>query len=72
MKRVVTVCGTGVQGNDLEGGKPGLDQPLSSPWDVVIGGSPRESDSKSLLYIAMSGCHQIWTFFLKTSDFQKG
>lgn len=72
VKRVVTVAGTGVQGSDLEGGSVGTEQHISSPWDVVVGGSPRLSDGRSILYIAMSGCHQIWAFFLKTTDYQKG
>ena len=42
---MVTVLGTGVQGNDLEGGKVGADQAISSPWDVCIGDLPgRMSD----------------------------
>nr|XP_039258687.1 NHL repeat-containing protein 2-like [Styela clava] len=72
VKRVVTVAGTGVQGHDLEGGAQGLEQPISSPWDVIVGGSPRFPDGRSILYIAMSGSHQIWAFFLKTTDYQKG
>ena len=34
---VVTVAGTGEQGNDYEGGEFGTDQVLSSPWDAVVG-----------------------------------
>lgn len=66
------MCGTGVQGHDLQGGNQGLDQPIDSPWDVTIGGSPRVPGGRSLLYIAMSGCHQIWTLALEKTDFQKG
>lgn len=49
-----------------------MEQSLNSPWDVVIGGSPQSPTNESILYIAMSGCHQIWAFFLKTADWQKG
>lgn len=72
VNKVVTVAGTGKQGQDFEGGQSGLDQPISSPWDVIVGGSPRIPDGNSILYIAMCGCHQIWSLFLKTTDFQKG
>jgi len=34
--KVVTVAGTGKQGNDYEGGEFGTDQVVSSPWDVVV------------------------------------
>ena len=35
---VSTVTGTGVQGDDKEGGKKGTEQEISSPWDVVLTG----------------------------------
>ena len=35
---VSTVTGTGVQGNDKEGGRKGREQEISSPWDLAIGG----------------------------------
>ena len=38
-KEVVTIAGTGKQGQDLEGGNVGEDQCISSPWDVVLGKS---------------------------------
>ena len=34
---VSTVAGTGVQGSDKEGGKKGLQQEISSPWDLASG-----------------------------------
>lgn len=34
---VTTLAGTGSQGNDLEGGRIGCSQEISSPWDIVIG-----------------------------------
>ena len=36
---MVTMAGTGVQGLDLEGGHPGREQPINSPWDVTLGKS---------------------------------
>lgn len=72
VKKVITVCGTGLQGDDRNGGNQGIDQNIDSPWDVAIGGSPRVAGGRSLLYIAMSGCHQIWTLALQKTDFQKG
>ena len=38
--QVITIAGTGVQGDDKQGGKPGTQQALSSPWDVGTGVSP--------------------------------
>ena len=35
--RVSTLAGMGVQGQDKEGGAMGLQQPISSPWDVALG-----------------------------------
>jgi len=49
---VTTVAGTGEQGYDRSGGKTGLKQDLSSPWDLAIEGST--------LYVAMAGQHQLW------------
>ncbi|XP_063433983.1 NHL repeat-containing protein 2-like [Mytilus trossulus] len=69
-KTVRTLAGTGVQGQDKEGGKSGTNQELSSPWDVVLGNSP-ESDKENVLYIAMAGIHQIWVYFLQDSDWLK-
>lgn len=35
---VSTLAGTGVQGNDKEGGEKGVQQEISSPWDLALGG----------------------------------
>lgn len=35
--KVSTLAGIGVQGTDKEGGAPGPEQPISSPWDVTLG-----------------------------------
>ncbi|MBX3069053.1 MAG: redoxin family protein [Thermomicrobiales bacterium] len=50
---VATVAGTGNRGSDDHSG-PGLDVALASPWDLAW--------RKSLLWIAMAGMHQLWTF----------
>jgi len=50
--RVETVAGTGLQGHAGQAGGPGLQQALSSPWDLTVLGE--------YLYIAMAGTHQIW------------
>ncbi|CAN0096277.1 unnamed protein product [Lampetra planeri] len=62
-KRVSTLVGTGSQGTDKEGGLPGLKQPISSPWDLVLG-SIADGEPDSVLFIAMAGTHQIWAYFL--------
>lgn len=36
---MTTVAGIGIQGVDKEGGAKGEEQPISSPWDVVLGNS---------------------------------
>lgn len=35
--KVSTLAGTGAQGTDKDGGAPGPEQPISSPWDVTLG-----------------------------------
>ena len=52
---VSTIAGTGRQGNDLEGGKQGCAQELSSPWDVVMGAAPGE-DAWRLVWAHL--CHE--------------
>ena len=37
---VSTIVGTGSQGNDKEGGRIGVDQPICSPWDLALSRSP--------------------------------
>ncbi len=53
-ERVETVVGNGTQGRDYSGGKTGADQPISTPWDVVV--------HERSVYIAMAGTHQIWIY----------
>jgi len=55
---------------DFEGGRPGLDQDLSSPWDVCLGRSPSCSENDTL-YIAMAGSHQVWAYALQTSTWKQ-
>ncbi|XP_060525437.1 NHL repeat-containing protein 2 isoform X2 [Cylas formicarius] len=70
---VDTVAGTGRQGHDKTGGKPGKQQAISSPWDLVLYRTPDmdltfHPDGKppvrDVLIIAMAGTHQIWALFL--------
>ena len=63
---VTTLAGNGTRGNDLEGGRIGTDQPLSSPWDACLGYSPgmmtqvpAEERTFDVVYIAMAGSHQV-------------
>lgn len=67
-KSVETVVGTGKQGNDFQGGKS-KDQPISSPWDVVV---HRASDGGQMVVIAMAGTHQIWSYFLDDCAWWRG
>jgi DNA-binding beta-propeller fold protein YncE len=57
---VETVAGTGNQGHVRAGPGPGLSVALSSPWDLVC--------HNSVLYIAMSGLHQIWSMIMASSE----
>ncbi len=67
---MTTIAGDGNQGNDKEGGKIGIDQKLSSPWDLELGKSPNALEP-DLLYIAMAGLHQIWVHFLQDAAWTK-
>nr|CAD7203643.1 unnamed protein product [Timema douglasi] len=78
--QVSTVAGTGSQGDNLEGGRLGVDQPLSSPWDLCMVsralvpcrkacqcetcGSAGGRTVEDILLVAMAGAHQIWGLFL--------
>lgn len=73
-KLVSTVAGTGVQGVDRIGGKIGVEQEISSPWDVIVYRT-RDMDmsfhldeqtipEKEIVFIAAAGTHQIWGIFL--------
>lgn len=55
---VTTVAGTGEQGYDRNGGGPGREISLSSPWDLELLGQE--------LWIAMAGSHQLWVLDLAT------
>lgn len=72
--KVETVVGTGIQGTDRIGNNPGIEQEISSPWDVVAFKS-RDMDmsfhidestvqEKDVILIAMAGTHQIWCYFV--------
>ena len=69
-KRVVsTLCGKykkdGVIGNyDYIGGKQGLEQEVSSPWDICL----YKRDNNKFLFIACAGTHQIWMYTFKTTS----
>mgnify|MGYP003998638641 FL=1 len=56
-KTVRTLAGNGTQGRDYKGGKGGREQPISTPWDVLV-----EDDQ---VFIAMAGTHQIWSYDMK-------
>uniref|UniRef100_A0A671KPI2 NHL repeat-containing protein 2-like n=1 Tax=Sinocyclocheilus anshuiensis TaxID=1608454 RepID=A0A671KPI2_9TELE len=65
--KVSTLAGIGVQGTDKEGGAPGPQQPISSPWDVALGNAGGD-----IVCIAMAGTHQIWALFLEDGKLPKG
>lgn len=53
--RVTTIIGTGRQGEDYAGGRLGIEQEISSPWDLAL-------YKDNVLFIAMTGTHQIWAY----------
>lgn len=53
---VQTLAGNGAKGSDYKGGGSGTSQLLNSPWDVCF------DPAKDIVYIAMAGQHQIWTY----------
>ncbi|MDE1828950.1 MAG: redoxin domain-containing protein [Thaumarchaeota archaeon] len=57
-KNVITVAGTGKQGPWMSRGGRGKETSLSSPWDVDV--------KDNLIFIAMAGAHQIWTYDTNT------
>ncbi|XP_073451957.1 NHL repeat-containing protein 2 isoform X1 [Aquarana catesbeiana] len=65
MLTVSTIAGTGSQGVDKVGGAQGIQQPISSPWDVAV-------FSPGLLWIAMAGTHQVWALLLEEGALPKG
>ncbi|HIL73546.1 MAG TPA: hypothetical protein EYG44_04890 [Verrucomicrobia bacterium] len=56
-KTVRTLAGNGTQGRDYKGGKGGREQPISTPWDVLV--------EDGQVFIAMAGTHQIWSYDMK-------
>ncbi|KAM9337013.1 NHL repeat-containing protein 2 [Symphorus nematophorus] len=68
--RVSTLAGVGAQGTDKDGGATGPQQPISSPWDVMLGTAGGVEDN--VLWIAMAGTHQIWALFLADGKLPKG
>ncbi|XP_033371390.1 NHL repeat-containing protein 2 isoform X2 [Parus major] len=72
LQMVTTVAGIGVQGVDKEGGAKGEEQPISSPWDVVLGSSISGTQEDDVLWIAMAGIHQIWALMLEGGKLPKG
>ena len=56
-RSVATVAGTGSPGAGAASGRvPGREAALSSPWDLTW------DATRSLLYAAMAGSHQLWSF----------
>ncbi len=73
-QKVYTLCGVSNRGcinigdHDLKGGKKGLEQSISSPWDLCL----CEKDDCKFLLIACAGTHQIWLYtFGKTLKWWK-
>ena len=56
--QVSTLVGTGKQGPWRSPGGKGKETAISSPWDVAI--------KNSVVFIAMAGNHQIWTYDIST------
>ncbi|HJW18936.1 MAG TPA: thioredoxin-like domain-containing protein, partial [Candidatus Nitrosotalea sp.] len=56
--QVTTLVGTGKQGPWRSPGGKGKDITISSPWDVAV--------KDNLIFIAMAGNHQIWTYDVNT------
>jgi thiol-disulfide isomerase/thioredoxin len=59
-KRVETVAGTGEQVYLTQSSAPAHGSGLNTPWDVLY--------QNDLVYIAMAGQHQIWTYEPKTDS----
>lgn len=56
--QVTTLVGTGNQGPWRSPGGKGKETAISSPWDVAV--------KNNLVFIAMAGNHQIWTYDIST------
>jgi thiol-disulfide isomerase/thioredoxin len=61
-EQVITILGTGEQGNYTIKGGQGTDVALNSPWDLTI--------LDKFLYITMAGSHQIWRMNLQNYEAQ--
>ncbi len=59
---VTTIAGTGRQAAYMAAGGLGTAAALSSPWDLVRVGD--------VLYVAMAGPHQLWSYDLTTQEVQ--
>ena len=61
-KEAKVLCGVGIKNSiglyDLKGGKKGLEQEISSPWDLKL----MKKDNSNILLIACAGTHQIWLY----------
>ncbi len=58
---VRTVAGTGELGHDRQGGSP-LETGIASPWDLTF--------RDGVLWIAMAGTHQLWTYDPASGEFR--
>ena len=56
--QVETIAGTGEQGYERSGSRPGTSYAISSPWDLAL--------HNGVIYIAMAGIHQLWSLDLNT------
>ncbi len=66
--KVSTLAGIGVQGTDKEGGAPGPQQPISSPWDVALGNAGTFTGHPPPVYSAPSFRIRVTlSFFLPCS-----
>ncbi|HET6457958.1 MAG TPA: thioredoxin-like domain-containing protein [Nitrosopumilaceae archaeon] len=61
-KKVTTLVGTGHQGPWISQGGKGKEISITSPWDLA--------QKDNLIFIAMAGNHQIWTYDME-SDIAK-
>lgn len=59
-KTVKTIAGTGQQARSYGNGGKALQNPINSPWDLIV--------IKNKLYIAMAGPHQIWVMDLSNDS----
>ena len=57
-KKVITLVGTGRQGPWISQGGKGKEISITSPWDVA--------QKDNLIFIAMAGNHQIWTYDMES------